>query len=76
MAKGIVSRAEDYAQWYIDVVKKAELAEHSPVKGCMVIRPTGYGIWEKIQAALDRMFNETGHVNANIPLLIHERFLK
>jgi len=76
MAKGIVSRADDYSQWYIDVVKKAELAEHSPVKGCMVIRPTGYGIWEKIQAALDRMFKETGHVNAYFPMLIPESFLK
>ena len=76
MAKGITSRSEDYAQWYIDVVRKAELAEHSPVKGCMVIRPTGYGIWEKIQEHLDRMFKETGHVNAYFPLFIPESFLK
>lgn len=76
MAKGITTRAEDYSQWYIDVVLKAEMAEHSPVKGCMVIRPTGYGIWEKIQQHLDRMFKETGHVNAYFPLFIPESFLK
>ena len=76
MAKGITKRSDDYAQWYIDVVLKAELAEHSPVKGCMVIRPTGYGIWEKIQQNLDRMFKETGHVNAYFPMLIPESFLK
>lgn len=76
MAKGITPRAEDYAQWYIDVVRKAEMADHSPVKGCMVIKPTGYGIWEKIQQRLDRMFKETGHVNAYFPMLIPESFLK
>jgi prolyl-tRNA synthetase len=76
MAKGITARSEDYSQWYIDVVRKAEMADYSPVKGCMVIRPTGYGIWEKIQQHLDRMFKETGHVNAYFPLLIPESFLK
>lgn len=76
MAKGITKRADDYAQWYIDVVRKADMAEHSPVKGCMVIKPTGYGIWEKIQQHLDRMFKETGHVNAYFPMLIPESFLK
>ena len=76
MAKGITKRSDDYSQWYIDVVRKAELAEHSPVKGCMVIRPTGYGIWERIQQNLDRMFKETGHVNAYFPLFIPESFLK
>ena len=76
MAKGITKRADDYSQWYIDIVRKAELAEHSPVKGCMVIRPTGYAIWEKIQQHLDRLFKETGHVNAYFPLLIPESFLK
>jgi len=75
MAKGITKRADDYAQWYIDVVRKAELAEHSPVKGCMVIKPTGYGIWEKIQQHLDRMFKETGHENAYFPMFIPENFL-
>ena len=76
MSKGITKRSEDYSQWYIDVVKKAEMAEHSPVKGCMVIRPTGYGIWEKIQQHLDRLFKETGHVNAYFPMFIPESFLK
>ena len=76
MAKGITKRSEDYSQWYIDVVLKAEMAEYSPVKGCMVIRPTGYGIWEKIQQHLDRMFKETGHVNAYFPMFIPESYLK
>lgn len=76
MDKGITKRADDYSQWYIDVVRKAEMADHSPVKGCMVIRPTGYGIWEKIQQHLDRMFKETGHVNAYFPMFIPESFLK
>ena len=76
MAKGITKRADDYSQWYIDVVRKAEMADHSPVKGCMVIKPTGYGIWEKIQQRLDRVFKETGHVNAYFPMLIPESFLK
>lgn len=76
MAKGITKRSEDYAQWYIDVVRKADLADYAPVKGCMVIKPNGYGIWEKIQQTLDRMFKETGHVNAYFPLLIPESFLR
>ncbi len=76
MAKGIATRAEDYAQWYIDVVLKSEMADYAPVKGCMVIRPNGYGIWENIQKHLDRMFKESGHVNAYFPLLIPESFLK
>lgn len=76
MAKGIAKRADDYAQWYIDVVLRSEMADYSPVKGCMVIRPIGYGIWENIQKNLDRMFKETGHVNAYFPLLIPESFLQ
>ena len=76
MAKGITKRAQDYSQWYLDVVLKAEMADYSPIKGCMVIRPTGYGIWEKIQQHLDRLFKETGHVNAYFPLFIPESFLK
>lgn len=76
MSKGITKRSEDYSQWYIDIVLKAELADYSPVKGCMVIRPNGYGIWENIQKNLDRMFKETGHVNAYFPMLIPESFLK
>ena len=76
MSKGITKRADDYSQWYLDVVLRAEMAEYSPVRGCMVIRPTGYGIWEKIQQNLDRMFKETGHVNAYFPMFIPESFLK
>lgn len=76
MSKGITKRSDDYSQWYLDVVLKAEMAEYSPVRGCMVIRPTGYGIWEKIQQHLDRMFKETGHVNAYFPMFIPESFLK
>ena len=76
MAQGITPRAKDYAQWYIDVVLRAEMADYSPVKGCMVIRPNGYGIWENIQKHLDRMFKETGHQNAYFPLFIPESFLK
>jgi prolyl-tRNA synthetase len=70
MAKNIKARAEDYAQWYLDVVKAAELADYSPVRGCMVIRPEGFAVWEAIQRDLDRRFKETGHVNAYFPLLI------
>jgi len=75
MAKNIKSRAEDYAQWYLDVIKAAELADYSPVKGCMVIRPEGFAVWEAIQRDLDRRFKETGHVNAYFPLLIPQSFL-
>jgi prolyl-tRNA synthetase len=70
MGKEITSRAEDYSQWYLDVVKKADLAENSDVRGCMVIKPYGYSIWEKIQAGLDKMFKDTGHVNAYFPLFV------
>jgi prolyl-tRNA synthetase len=76
MAKGITSREQDYAQWYIDVVLRSEMADYSPVKGCMIIRPTGYGIWENIQKHLDRMFKETGHVNAYFPMFIPQSFLE
>lgn len=71
----IATRKENYAQWYLDVIKVAELAEHSDVRGCMVIRPHGYGIWEKMQAELDRRFKETGHVNAYFPLFIPLSYL-
>jgi prolyl-tRNA synthetase len=74
--KGVTSRSEDYSKWYTDVVQKTELADYSPVKGCMVIRPYGYALWENIQAALDRRFKETGHVNAYFPLLIPMSFLQ
>lgn len=75
MAKNIKTRAEDYAQWYLDVIKAAQLADYSPVRGCMVIRPDGFAIWEAIQRELDRRFKETGHVNAYFPLLIPQSFL-
>ncbi|MBI5623567.1 MAG: proline--tRNA ligase [Elusimicrobia bacterium] len=69
-AEAITPRAKDYGQWYLDVVRTAQLAEHSAVRGCMVIRPHGYAIWEKMQAELDRRFKETGHQNAYFPLFI------
>ena len=75
MAKELTPRAENYSQWYNDLVVKADLAEQSPVRGCMVIKPYGYAIWEKMQAELDRRFKETGHVNAYFPLLIPKSFL-
>jgi prolyl-tRNA synthetase len=74
MAKGIAKRSEDYSQWYIDIVMKAGLAENSAVRGCMVIKPYGYAIWEKMQQALDKMFKETGHENAYFPLFIPKSF--
>jgi prolyl-tRNA synthetase len=75
MAKNIKTRSEDYAQWYLDVIKAAQLADYSPVRGCMVIRPEGFSIWESIQRDLDKRFKETGHVNAYFPLLIPQSFL-
>jgi prolyl-tRNA synthetase len=75
MAKEITSRAENYSQWYNDIVKKAGLADNSAVRGCMVIKPYGYAIWEKIRDQLDKMFKETGHVNAYFPLFIPKSFL-
>ena len=75
MAKNITPRAENYSQWYLDVIAAGQLADHAPVKGCMVIRPTGYAIWEEIQKTLDRRFKETGHQNAYFPLLIPESFI-
>ncbi|MBN1990420.1 MAG: proline--tRNA ligase [Bacteroidales bacterium] len=74
MAKEITSREENYSQWYTDIVMKAGLAEHSAVRGCMVIKPYGYAIWEKMQAQLDKMFKETGHQNAYFPLFIPKSF--
>ncbi|WP_140936723.1 proline--tRNA ligase [Sphingobacterium lumbrici] len=74
MSKGITSRSEDYSQWYNDLVIKADLAEYSAVRGCMVIKPYGYGIWERMQAILDKRFKETGHSNAYFPLFIPKSF--
>jgi prolyl-tRNA synthetase len=71
----VTPRARDYAQWYLDVIKRADLAEHSPVRGCMVIKPHGYAIWEKMQRELDDRFKATGHVNAYFPLFIPLSFL-
>ena len=73
--KHLTKRAENYSQWYNDLVVKADLAEQSPVRGCMVIKPYGYAIWEKMQAQLDKMFKETGAQNAYFPLLIPKSFL-
>ncbi|MCR8666271.1 proline--tRNA ligase [Aestuariibaculum sp. M13] len=70
MSKKLTSRSEDYSKWYNELVVKAELAENSAVRGCMVIKPYGYAIWEKMQAELDRMFKETGHQNAYFPLFV------
>src|SRR6202007_1656574 len=74
MSKELVTRAEDFSKWYNDLVAKADLAEHSAVRGCMVIKPNGYAIWEKMQQALDKMFKDTGHVNAYFPLFIPKSF--
>ena len=74
--KAITSRDEDFAQWYTDVVKAAHLAEYSNVKGCMVIEPNGYALWEKIQGTLDKMFKQTGHQNVYMPMFIPEALLK
>lgn len=75
MGKGLPKRSEDYSQWYNELVKKADLAEHSAVRGCMVIKPYGYSIWEKMQAALDKMFKDTGHSNAYFPLFVPKSYL-
>ena len=73
--KELTKRSENYSQWYNDLVVKADLAEQSPVRGCMVIKPYGYAIWEKMQRILDDMFKATGHVNAYFPLLIPKSYL-
>ncbi len=75
MAKLITPRSEDYSRWYTDLVTQGRLADYSPVKGCMVIRPHGYALWENMQRTLDRMFKETGHQNAYFPLFIPKSFL-
>src|SRR6059036_1911530 len=72
----ITPRSQDFSRWYLDVVRRAELADYSPVKGCMVIRPYGYAIWELIQQALDRRIKATGHVNAYFPLFIPSKLLE
>ncbi len=76
MAKNICARDKNYSQWYLDVIQAGELASYAPVKGCMVIRPTGFAIWERMRDLLDRRFKETGHRNAYFPLLIPEGFIR
>lgn len=76
MAFEKVKRSENYSEWYNNLVKNADMAEHADVKGCMVIKPYGYAIWEKMQAQLDKMFKQTGHVNAYFPLLIPKSFFE
>ena len=73
--KALTPRATDFSAWYNELIMKAQLADYSPVRGCMVIRPNGYAIWEQMQAALDRMFKDTGHQNAYFPLFIPQSFL-
>ena len=76
MSKGITSRAEDYSQWYNDLVIKGQLADYSAVRGCMVIKPYGFALWEHMRDALDNMFKETGHQNAYFPLFVPKSFLE
>ncbi len=76
MAKNLTTRAENYSQWYNELVVKADLAENSGVRGCMVIKPYGFAIWEKIQAQLDKMFKETGHENAYFPLFVPKKLFE
>lgn len=76
MAKKLTAQADDFSAWYNEVIAKAELADNAPTRGCMVIRPYGYALWENMVAELDRMFKETGHVNAYFPLLIPDSFFQ
>ena len=76
MAKDFVKRSENYSEWYNELVVRADLAENSSVRGCMVIKPYGYAIWEKMRDELDRMFKETGHQNAYFPLFIPKSFFE
>src|SRR5436190_11431223 len=75
MSKALPKRTEDYSLWYNELVKRAGLAENSPVRGCMVIKPYGFAIWEKMQRILDDMFKKTGHSNAYFPLFIPKSYL-
>src|SRR2546428_6875105 len=76
MSRVITPRKEDYSRWYTDVITQSQMADYSPVKGCMVIRPLGYAVWEAMQRELDARFKETGHQNAYFPLFIPESFLQ
>ena len=75
MSKGLPSRSENFSGWYNELVKKADLAENSSVRGCMVIKPYGFSIWEKMQSKLDSMFKDSGHQNAYFPLFIPKSYL-
>ena len=75
MAERITPRSEDFSQWYSDVITQAKLADYSPVRGCMVLRPQGYALWEVVQRELDKRFKETGHKNAYFPMFIPESFI-
>lgn len=72
----IPSRSEDFSEWYNTLVLRAELADYAPVRGCMIVRPYGWALWENIQKALDSRFKATGHVNAQFPLLIPQSFIE
>jgi prolyl-tRNA synthetase len=76
MVKKLTPMSEDFNQWYTDIIQEAQLADYSPVKGTMVIRPYGYALWEHIQAYLDKRFKETGHQNAYFPLFIPKSFIE
>ena len=76
MSKALPKRSENYSEWYNEIVKRADLAENSAVRGCMVIKPYGFAIWEKMQRALDDMFKATGHQNAYFPLFVPKSFLE
>jgi len=76
VTKGVTKKSKDFAKWYNDIVKKAELADYGPVKGTMIIRPYGYALWENIKAHADRMFKESGHVNAYFPMFIPESYMR
>ena len=76
MRDKITARSEDYSEWYTEVIRKAELADYAPVRGCMVIRPYGYELWENVKAGLDRRFKETGHENAYFPLFVPMSFIE
>ncbi|NUM88612.1 MAG: proline--tRNA ligase [Bdellovibrionales bacterium] len=76
MAEKITPRSKDFSQWYLDIVQQAKLADYSPVRGCMVIRPNGYAVWERMQRVLDKMFKDTGHQNCYFPMFIPESFIK
>ncbi|MCX6094990.1 MAG: hypothetical protein NTY63_09265, partial [Candidatus Bipolaricaulota bacterium] len=74
--RGVTPRSEDYSRWYTDVVQQAELADYAPVRGCMIIRPYGYELWDSIKIALDRRLKATGHRNAYFPLFIPMSFIE